>query len=136
VHQLVSRRTIVLRRSLPTSGAGPLATVTANSMNVQGFAPALQAAVAPVTARVTSSLVICENVPGYTTIGTGRQGGKAKLGPLVRYRTYASASRTPARRTMATPVTAPTTLRPVDMTGAYHLHAGSLIRLRSEPLRR
>ena len=49
---------IELRPSLPARGAAPLATVTPSSMNVQGFAPALQAAPAPVPARVVSSIVI------------------------------------------------------------------------------
>jgi len=49
--------------SLPARGAGPLATVTPSSMNVQGFAAALQAAPAPVPARVISSIVIIEKVP-------------------------------------------------------------------------
>ena len=53
-------------------------------MNVQGFAPALQAAAASVTARVISSVVICENVPGETAIGSGRHAGiQAKPAPVA-----------------------------------------------------
>ena len=63
-HQLVLRGMIVWRRSLAARVACRLSAVTAKSMNVQGLAPALQAAAAPATALVTSGIVSCGNVSG------------------------------------------------------------------------